>query len=66
MSDEKKIRPQDRWDAKAGVKTRGYKLHTALADEFRDTCRRVGISQARAMEQLMQGFIDEHKEEHKE
>lgn len=61
MDDEKKIRPQDRWDAKAGVKTRGYKLHTAIADEFRDTCKKRGISQARALESLMRQFINENE-----
>lgn len=62
MADEKKIRPQDRWDAKAGVRTRGYKLHTEIADQFRDTCKRIGISQARALEELMRQFIEQNKE----
>lgn len=61
MSEEKKPRPQDKWDAKAGVKTRGYKLHIEIADEFRDTCKRVGISQARALEGLMKQFIEQNK-----
>lgn len=62
MEESKKQRPQDKWDAKAGVKTRGYKLHTAIADQFRDACKSAGISQARALEQLMQEFIEQHKE----
>lgn len=63
MTEKKEHRPQDKWDAKNGVRTRGYKLHTDIADEFRDTCKRAGISQAKALEQLMQQFIDVHKQD---
>lgn len=62
MATDKKERPQDRWDAKAGVKTCGYKLHTEIAEQFRETCKRVGISQAKALEGLMQEFIEQHRE----
>lgn len=58
MEENKKLRPQDRWDAKAGVRTRGYKLHTEIADQFRDACKTAGVSQARALEKLMKEFID--------
>lgn len=59
---ENKQRPQDRWDAKAGVKTCGYKLHTEIANQFSDACKAAGISQARALEELMKEFIEQHKE----
>ena len=62
MEGSNKQRPQDRWDAKAGVKTRGYKLHTEIADKFRDACKAAEISQARALEELMKEFIEQHKD----
>jgi hypothetical protein len=58
MSEGKKTRPQDRWDAKAGVKTRSCKLHTEIADQFRDACKDAGVSQAGALENLMKEFIE--------
>lgn len=62
MIEEKKQRPQEKWDAKAGVKTCGYKLHTEIADQFRNACKSAGISQARALEELMKEFIEQHKQ----
>lgn len=62
MNEEKKIRPQDRWDAKAGVVTKGYKLHKAIADEFAETCKAQGVAYGPTLEKLMLQYISEHKQ----
>ena len=37
--DEKKIRAQDKWDMKAGVSAKTYKVNTAVAEEFKKVCK---------------------------
>lgn len=49
--------PQDRWQKKAGYVSKSYKLKKELVDSFRDTCEKVGKSQAEALSELMNGFI---------
>ena len=35
--EEKKVRPQDKWDAKAGLVPKTYKVNEKVAEEFRET-----------------------------
>lgn len=60
--DEKKIRPQDRWDAKAGVVAKSYKVDRKTADEFKETCKRLGISMGPQLTKMMREFIEQNKE----
>lgn len=56
--EEKKIRPQDKWDEKAGVIAKSYKIHADIAEAFKAACIAKGISQAKALEALMIEFIN--------
>lgn len=63
---EKKIRPQDKWNEKAGLISKSYKLKKKLTDEFADACEKAGVSQAGQISKMMKDFIREVKEEHLE
>lgn len=51
----------DRYQKKAGYITKGFKMKRDLADEFRDTCERLGVSQASVITNYMREFIDNNK-----
>ncbi len=59
--EKKKIRPQDRWNEKAGMISKSYKLKKALTDEFAEACKRAGVSQAGQLTKMMQKFIEENQ-----
>lgn len=61
MAEEKKIRPQDRWNQKAGLISKSYKLKDTLVKEFAKTCDKVGVSQAGQLSKMMQEFIEQNK-----
>lgn len=63
--DEKKIRPQDKWNAKHGLVTVSYKLTKSIADEFADACARAGVSKKAQLEKMMKDFI-EHEQKKSE
>ena len=58
MSTEKK-RPQDRWNEKAGLISKSYKLKRELTEEFATACDAAGVSQAGQISKMMREFIDE-------
>lgn len=58
---EKKQRPQDKWDAKAGMISKTYKVKRDTAMEFQATCRRLNVSMGIQLTKLMQDFIDKNK-----
>lgn len=58
---EKKIRPQDRWNTKAGYISKSYKLKKELVEQFEQACKTAGVSQAGKLTQLMKAFIEEEK-----
>ena len=58
--DEKKIRAQDKWDMKAGVSAKTYKVNTAVAEEFKKVCK-LHLSQGPELTKLMQQFIEENR-----
>lgn len=58
---EKKIRPQDRWDEKAGMAAKTYKVKGAVADRFKEVCKENGIAVGIKLTELMQEFIDSQK-----
>lgn len=59
MAEEsKKIRPQDKWNAKAGYMSKSYKLKKDLVEQFAVACDRAGVSQAGQLSKMMKEFID--------
>ena len=61
MMEEKKIRPQDKWNAKAGLISKSYKLKRELVDAFADACEKAGVSQAGQLSMMMREFIEKNK-----
>ena len=59
--EEKKIRPQDKWNAKAGLISKSYKLKRELAEAFADACEKAGVSQAGQLSRMMSDFIEKNK-----
>ncbi len=59
--EEKRIRPQDKWNAKAGLVSKSYKLKKELVDQFAQACEKAGVSQAGQISVMMREFIDNHK-----
>lgn len=57
--EEKKIRPQDRWNAKAGLISKSYKLKRDLIEQFAEACDKAGVSQAAQLTKMMKAFIEE-------
>ena len=60
---EKKIRPQDKWNAKAGLISKSYKLKRELVEQFAAACDKAGVSQAGQITSLMEKFIEEINQE---
>lgn len=57
--EEKKKRRQDTWNERNGLVSRSYKLQKEIADNFKTTCEKVGISQKQQLETMMMDFIRE-------
>lgn len=51
-----------RYEKKAGIIAKSFKLRRELADEFKETCDRVGVSQANQISKMMKEFIEENKQ----
>ena len=60
--EEKKIRPQDKWNAKAGLISKSYKLKRELTERFAEACEKAGVSQAAQITAMMNAFIEEQNE----
>lgn len=58
---EKKIRPQDKWNEKAGLISKSYKLKRDLVEAFADACEKAGVSQAGQLSMMMKEFIEKNK-----
>ena len=50
---------KDRWNKKAGYKTKGFNLRGDIADNFAAACERAGRSQASVIMELMERYIKE-------
>lgn len=59
--EEKKVRPQDRWNAKAGLISKSYKLKKEVVEQFAEACERAGVSQAGQLTKMMLDFINNMK-----
>ncbi len=56
--EEKKARAQDKWDAKAGMVAKTYKIKKASAEKFADACKARGVSMGIKLSELMELFVD--------
>lgn len=61
-SEEKKIRPQDKWDKKAGMVSKSYKVNEKTAEEFKTACKRAGVSMGTQLTKMMREFIDREEQ----
>ena len=57
----KKIRPQDKWDAKAGLAAKTYKVDERVAEEFQISCKKAGVAMGTQLTKMMKQFIEETK-----
>lgn len=57
--DVKKSRPQDKWDAKAGVISKTYKVDKKIAGEYQEICKKAGVAMGTQLTKMMKDFIDE-------
>lgn len=56
---EKAGRPQDKWDKKAGVISKSYKVNEKTAEEFKEACKKAGVSMGTQLTKMMNEFINE-------
>ncbi len=61
--EEKRVRPQDRWNAKAGLISKSYKLQREIVEQFAEACEAAGVSQAAQLTRMMKAFIEEQKKQ---
>lgn len=57
--EDKKPRPQDKWDEKAGLIPKTYKVNKKVAEEFQIACKKQGVAMGNQLTKMMQQFIDE-------
>ena len=60
--EENKKRPQDKWNEKNGYISKSYRMRKELADEFKQVCDAVGVSQSGQIVKMMTDFIKKNKE----
>lgn len=53
-------RATDKYQKKAGLIAKSFKLRKELVDEFIATCEKAGVGQAATISALMKQFIEEH------
>ena len=51
----------EKYQKKVGLVAKSFKLKKDLAEEFRETCDRLGVAQANVLSEFMQKFIDDNK-----
>lgn len=57
---EKKKRPQDIWNEKAGYVSKSYKLKRDVVKDFKAACDRAGVSQAAQLTAMMKDFAEKN------
>lgn len=55
---EKKIRPQDKWNEKAGYISKSYKLKQDVVQKFAEACKKEDVTQAGQLTRMMQEFTE--------
>lgn len=61
---KKKKRPQDKWDEKAGVVSKTYKVDRKAAEEFQVACKKSSVAMGTQLTKMMKEFIEQVNEEH--
>ena len=51
----------EKYQKKAGLINKSYKLKKDVVEEFKETCNTLGVSQASALTGLMKQFISENR-----
>lgn len=51
----------EKYQKKVGIIAKSFKIKKTLADEFAETCDRIGVGKAATISKLMQQFIDENR-----
>ena len=59
MAVTQKIRSKS--DEKRGVAPKAYKLNIELANQFKETCDRLGLAQATVLSEFMEEFIKKNE-----
>ncbi len=59
--EEKKVRPQDKWDAKAGMVPKTYKVRKEAAETFAALCKEQGIAVGIKLSELMQEYVERER-----
>lgn len=54
--DQKKERPQDKWNRENGLVSKTYKLNKETADKFAEACAKLGESKKSHLEAFMEDF----------
>ena len=58
MPEEKKERPQDRWNKNNNLIAKTYRLNQDIVEAFRDACETAGVSQASQLTKMMMNFVE--------
>lgn len=61
--EERKLRPQDKWDQKAGVISKTYKVSKTAAEEFQLACKKAGVSMGTQLSKMMMEFAEQVNKE---
>ena len=59
--EEKKARQQDKWDAKAGMVSKTYKVKREAAEAFAEKCKEQGISIGIKLSELMSMYTEDNR-----
>ena len=50
-----------KYEEKAGLMSKAYKLKREVVDQFAEACDRAGVSQAAQLSKMMKDFIEKQK-----
>lgn len=53
----------NKYQKKAGYMTKGFKLKREVVEQFKDACRKTGVSQASQITEMMKKFIEEQNKQ---
>lgn len=56
--EDKKRRPQDKWDEKAGMISKTYKVNRKVAEEFQIACKQAGVAMGTQLTKMMKEFTE--------
>lgn len=57
-----KKRPQDKWDKKAGLKAKTYKVNEEVAEQFKLTCARLNVAMGTELTKMMSEFNEKYSD----